>query len=155
MEVLNNLHTIQRASSLDSFDFSMLYTNILHNLLRQCMTKLFTDVFSCRNANYIQIHSGRAEACWGTDMSTGNKAGTYSLTDDQVIELFNFLIDNIYIHVGSVVFQQAIGIPMGTDCAPLIADLFLFSFEFEFMKKLIRMDISVTRKFNKTFRYIG
>ena len=47
------------------------------------------------------------------------------LTDDQVIELFNFLIDNIYIHVGSVVFQQAIGILMGTDCAPLIADLFL------------------------------
>ena len=58
-------------------------------------------------------------------MSTGNKAGTYSLTDDQVIELFNFLIDNIYIHVGSVFFQQAIGIPMGIDCAPLIADLFL------------------------------
>ena len=35
-------------------------------------------------------------------MSTCNKAGTYSLTDDQVIELPNFLIDNIYIHVGSV-----------------------------------------------------
>ena len=40
---------------------------------------------------------------------------------------------------------------MGTDCAPLIADL---SFEFKFMKKLIRMDISVARKLNKTFRYI-
>ena len=115
------------------------------------MTKLITDAFSCRNANYIQIHSGRTDACWGTDTSTCNKAGTYSLTDDQVIELFNFLIDNIYIHVGSVVFQHAIGIPVGTDCAPLIADLFL---EFGFMKKLIRTDISVARKFNKTFRYI-
>ena len=151
MEVLNNLHTIRRASSLDSFDFSTLYTNIPHNLLKQCMTKLITDAFSCRNANYVQIHvhSGRAEACWGTDTSTCNKAGTYSLTDDQVIELFNFLIDNSYIHVGSVVFQQAIGIPMGTDCAPLIADLFLFSFEFEFMKKLIRTDISVARNLTK------
>ena len=66
------------------------------------MTKLITDAYSCRNANYIQIHSGHAEACWGTDTSTRNKAGTYSLTDDEVIELFNFLIDNIYIHVGSV-----------------------------------------------------
>ena len=45
----------------------------------------------------------------------------------QVIDLFNYLINNIYIQVGSVVFKQAIGIPMGTDCAPLIADLFLFS----------------------------
>ena len=48
MEVLNNLHTIRRASSLDSFDFSTLYTNIPHNLLKQCMTKLITDAFSCR-----------------------------------------------------------------------------------------------------------
>ena len=55
-----------------------------------------TDAYSCRNANYIQIHSGRVEACWGTDTSTCNKTGTYSLTDDQIIELFNFLIDNIY-----------------------------------------------------------
>ena len=59
----------------------------------------------------------------------------------QVIELFNYLIDNIYIQVGSVVFKQAIGIPIGTDCAPLMADLFLFSFEFDFMKNLIRKDI--------------
>ena len=42
------------------------------------------------------------------------------LTAPQVIRLFNFLIDNIYIQVGSSVFQQTIGVPMGTDCAPLI-----------------------------------
>ena len=50
----------------------------------------------------------------------------------------NFLIDNIFIDVGSIVYQQVIGIPMGTDCATLVADLFLFSFEFSFMKELIR-----------------
>ena len=47
------------------------------------------------------------------------------LTAPQVIRLFNFLIDNV--QVGSSVFQQSIGIPMGTDCAPLIADLFCSS----------------------------
>ena len=51
-------------------------------------------------------------------------------------------------------FKQSVGIPMGTDCAPLIADLFLFSFEFDFMKGLIRKDLAAARKFNKTFRYI-
>ena len=74
-----------------------------------------------------------------------------NLTAPQIIRLFNFLIDNIYIQVGSSVFQQAISIPMGTDCAPLITDLILFSY---FIKKLIRTDFSVARKFNKTFRYI-
>ena len=53
------------------------------------------------------------------------------LSAPQVIRLFNFLIDNVYIQVGSSVFQQAIGIPIGTDRAPLIADLLLFSFELE------------------------
>ena len=50
------------------------------------------------------------------------------LTTPQVIRLFNFLIDNIHIQVGSSVFQQAIVIPMGTDCAPLIdcGSLFVF-----------------------------
>ena len=118
------------------------------------MHDLITGAFLCRYANYIQIRSGRAEACWGTDTSTCNQAGNYRFTDDLLIELFNFLIDNIFIRVRWVVFQRAIDIPMGTDCAPLIADLFLLTFEFEFMKKLIRVDISVARKFNKTFRYI-
>ena len=65
-----------------------------------------------------------------------------------------YLIDNIYIQVGAVVFKQSVGIPMGADCAPLIADLFHFSFEFDFMKGLICKDLAAARKFSKTFRYI-
>ena len=51
--------------------------------------------------------------------------------------MFNFLVDNMYIQIGSAVYQQTIGIPMGTDWAPLVANLFLFSYELEFMKFLI------------------
>ena len=38
---------------------------------------------------------------------------------------------------------------MGTDCAPLVADLFLFSFEFSFMKELIRTNLPLAGKFNR------
>ena len=130
MEVINSLHTIHRAFSVDSFDFSTLYTKIPHDLLKTRMAKLMDDAFSCRNANTIQI--SKTNAYWSSSMPDSPT----DLTAPQVIRLFNFLIDNIYIQVGSGVFQQAIGILMGTDCAPLIADLFLFSFEFDFMKKL-------------------
>jgi hypothetical protein len=34
---------------------------------------------------------------------------------------------------GDQVFQQSVGIPMGTNCAPLLADLFLYSYEAEFV----------------------
>jgi hypothetical protein len=49
-----------------------------------------------------------------------------------------FLVDNIYVVFGDHVFQQSVGILMGTNCAPLLADLFLYSYEAEFVQKLLR-----------------
>ena len=42
--------------------------------------------------------------------------------------MVEFWIDNIYVefHFGGRVYQQTVGIPMGTNCAPLLADLFLY-----------------------------
>jgi hypothetical protein len=42
--------------------------------------------------------------------------------------MLEFLIDNIFVIFGGRVFQQTVGIPMGTNCVPLLADLFLYSF---------------------------
>ena len=39
---------------------------------------------------------------------------------------------------GGCLFRQVIGIPMGTNCAPLPADLFLYSYESEFLGNMIR-----------------
>jgi hypothetical protein len=58
--------------------------------------------------------------------------------------LFNFqlwritFIDNIFVSFGGILFQQVVGIPMGTNCAPLLADLFLYSYESEFLQKLVK-----------------
>ena len=35
------------------------------------------------------------------------------------------------------VFQQTVGIPIGTNCAPLLADLFLYSYEADFLHGLL------------------
>ena len=35
-----------------------------------------------------------------------------------------------------IVYQQIVGIPMSTNCAPLIADLFLYCYERDFMSDL-------------------
>ena len=47
----------------------------------------------------------------------------------KVCEALTFLLDNNYIRFGSKLYRQIVGIPMGTNCAPLVADLFLFWFE--------------------------
>ena len=51
--------------------------------------------------------------------------------------MVNFLIDNIYVEFAGVIFHQTIGNPMGTNCAPLLADLFLYTYEAEFIQKLL------------------
>ena len=47
-----------------------------------------------------------------------------------------YLLDNIFIRFGSKLYGQIVGIPMGTNCAPLVADLFLFCYLRDFMLSL-------------------
>ena len=47
-----------------------------------------------------------------------------------------YCFDNIFIRFGTKVYRQIVGIPMGTNCAPLIADLFLCCYERNFMTSL-------------------
>ena len=47
-----------------------------------------------------------------------------------------------------------VGIPMGTNSAPLLADLFPYSYENEFLDKLIKeCKRKLARKFNLSYRY--
>ena len=66
----------------------------------------------------------------------------------------DFLIDNTYVRFGNSVFRQVTGIQMGTNSAPLLADLFLHTFEYDFMVKTMKHDITKAIQFSNTFRYI-
>ena len=69
--------------------------------------------------------------------------------------MIEFLVDNIYVRFGGQLSRQMVGIPMGTNCAPLLADLFLYSYENEFLDKLIKEGKrKLARKFNLSYRYI-
>ena len=65
------------------------------------------------------------------------KVNTKSVSEAELIELIELLIDNIYITYGGDVYKQWIGIPMGTDCAPFLANLYLFALEYKYIHKLI------------------
>ena len=68
---------------------------------------------------------------------TSDAVRKYNLWSCQkVCEALTFLLDNIYIRFGSKLYSQIVGIPMGTNCAPLVADLFLFCYERNFMLSL-------------------
>ena len=43
-------------------------------------------------------------------------------------DALNYHLDNIFIRFGLKFYRQIVGIPMGTECAPLVADLLLFTY---------------------------
>ena len=41
-------------------------------------------------------------------------------------DALHYLLEYIFIRFGSKLYRQIVGIPMGANCAPLVADLFCF-----------------------------
>ena len=70
-----------------------------------------------------------------------------------MFEALIYLLDNIYIRSGTKLYRQIVGIPMGTNFAPLVADLFLFCYERGFMTSLSDVkQAEIIEEFNSTSR---
>ena len=76
-------------------------------------------------------------------------------TADQICNTIDLSVDNIFVKFGWCLFCQVIEIPMGTNCVILLADLFLYSHESEFLDSLVRSgNRKLARSFNLCYRYI-
>ena len=72
-----------------------------------------------------------------------------------VCDVLTFLLDNMFIRFGTKLYRQVVGIPMGTNCAPQVADVFLFCYEGDFMMSLSDdKQADVIDAFNTKSRYL-
>jgi hypothetical protein len=55
-----------------------------------------------------------------------------------LISWLDFLLDNLFLCFDHYIFKQCIGIPMGANCAVYLANLYLFTYEFDFIKHLLK-----------------
>ena len=126
------------ASSLRSFDFKKLYTNIPHKDVIDKICILLKECFEEKEAIYINVNK-RLKANWST-----KKSGKYSFSEENIRDMFEFLIDNIFVTFRNRVYRQVIGVPMGCDCAPQVADLYLHFYEKKFvLDNIDRCDINM------------
>lgn len=132
--------------NINTYDFSTLYTNIPHDDLKDKMKWVINTIM--KDNRHIYISSN------GKYVSFKSRHNTIPLNAKQLITYINYLIDNIFITVSDKVYRQVIGIPMGTDCAPFLANLYLYALEFKFLDKMTKENISLARKFSNSFRYI-
>ena len=63
---------------------------------------------------------------------TSEHQNRYKLWSCQnICEALTYLLDNIFIRFGTKLYRQIVDVPIGTNCASLIADLFfLFCYRF-------------------------
>ena len=149
-EVLNKLKSRGfRATSLSTYDFSTLYTTLPHNFIKDKLVDLIERTFQRDRSLYIACNDRNA-------FFTSDAVRNHNLWSCQkVCEALTFLLDNIYIKFGSKLYRQIVGIPMGTNCAPLVADLVLFCYERDFMLSLSEdYQSGVIEAFNSTSRYL-
>ena len=140
-------------SLINTFDFSTLYTTIPHAKLKERLKDLIFNSFFSKNGKrrYSYLVLKGDSAYFVKEDADAN----IKYTETQVIQMLEFLIDNIFVECGGQIFQQTVGIPMGTNCAPLLADLFLYSYEAEFIQNLLKGgNKKLAKQFNFTFRYI-
>ena len=149
-EVLNKLKSRGfRATSLSTYDFSTLYTTLPNNLIIEKLINLIEWTFKRKGSPYIACNERQA-------FFTSEDTKRYKLWSCQnVCEALIYLLDIIYIRFSIKLYRQIVGIPMGTNYAPLVADLFLFCYEREFMTSLSDVkQAEIIEAFKSTSRYL-
>ena len=149
-EVLNKIKSRGfRATCLSTYDFSTLFTTLPHNLIKERRINLIEWTFKREGSPYIACNERQA-------FFTSGDTNRYKLWSClNVCEALIYLLDNIYIRFGTKLYRQIVGIPVGTNCALLVADLFLFCYESNFMTSLsdIKQD-EIIVAFKSTSRYL-
>ena len=90
-------------------------------------------VFDFKDKSYITPNVYTKKAYFSDNVSKSK----VHFSKDTRLECLNYLIDNSYVTYQGKIYRQVIGIPMGTNAAPQIANAYLHVYEYEYIKRLI------------------
>ena len=128
-----------------------MYTTLPHNLIKEKLLDLIERTFYKKEGKlYLACNDKKAFFT-----STDHYRRYHLKSCQNVCDALSFLLDTICIRFGTKLYRQIVDIPMGTNCALLVADLFLFCYERDFMKDLSSDNqADVIEAFNSTSRYL-
>ena len=136
--VVNFLNTANRnrkyggSKSIQTYDFSNLYTSIPHVKLKGGIKTFVLNAFGEKNKKFINVVN---ENAYFSDKKSNKASVTF--TSLELIEAIEYIIDNSFVKFNEKIYRQIIGIPMGTNCAPHLANIFLYGYEKSFIDKLV------------------
>ena len=137
------LHNVQ------VYDFSTLYTNLDQNKVLAHLNDLFDMVFNSSNRKFLCIRFDKS-------FFSSKPYDSYQCFDvNRFKKAVHFIVSEVFVSFGGLLFKQIKGIPMGGNCSPLLADLFLTHCEFLFMTNLLKnKKFGLAKLLSSTSRYI-
>jgi hypothetical protein len=148
--------------SLYTGDFSTMYTTIPHDDLIRVFGLVLDEAWAWKATqmtgatvaiewkngaiSWVSLPAGQADKHGGQSYHRFSLAGL-----KQILE---YLIRNVYVVNGGSLRRQTIGLPMGTNCAPSAANLYLYGYESAFIDRLVLTDLEAAAGFHMTFRLI-
>jgi hypothetical protein len=161
-------------------DFSTMYTTIPHHALINALESCIDEAlqWECEKRDFDSVNNIRIT--WSSmqssdvnnshcSFSNGNRSrqsnapmaskkvnnDDFVFTKESLLKCIRFLVDNIFVVNGNCVRRQVVGIPMGTNCAPVMANMFLYYYESRFIDRItINRGPDIARLFHMTFRLI-
>ena len=150
-EFINKISTIKKAHSIKTFDFSTLYTNLPLEAIFKGLSSLVTKMYANSKSKSIMVNSFKKRAFWSNGSSY---SGYREYTIDKLLDALHLILFNTYVQFNGINFKQILGIPMGGNASPFIADLYLSWCEYCYMVKLSKTDHSLARKLSYNCRYL-
>ena len=149
MEYMNANRKKGGSKSVNTYDFSTLYTSIPHDKLKEKLNEFIHHAFNESGKKYVNISRKNLYL----SIKKSNKADV-SFSSSEIMKSVEIIIDNAYILYKKKIFRQVIGIPMGTSCAPYLANIFLYMYESKYIHELIKNhQFSRASLLNKIYRY--
>ena len=124
-----------KTKNVKTYDFSTLYTNIGHKNLINKINKLLDNTFKDPTPKYMILNTKTKHTYFSHSKIKIKNKNNHIIDKETLKNHISFLINNIYLSFCQQLHKQIIGIPMGTDCAPLIANLYLHTYEFKFLMR--------------------
>ena len=160
LNCINNLNSTKSARSVTTYDFSNLYTALPHDEILQCVSEMIDDIFKYRKKKnlpaLLAVYKSNKDnklwsrACWVRKPGPN----TFYFDNNSLKESIQFQLKNTYFKFGRQIYKQNVGVPMGTNDGPELANGCLHQKEFKHLNKIKKENIYKARSLNMSFRFI-
>ena len=155
VEFVTKLAGIDKATSIKTYDFSTLYTNLPLDYIYNMLKNLIDLMFKNSGVDRILINADRKKAFY---YRGSEYLGYKMFYKAELLQALHYILYNTYVQFAGKKFQQTKGIPMGGNASPFIADLCLAWAEYRFMIDLSKSknpsDFKLAKTLSNNCRYI-